>query len=194
MKKLKFLLAAGSVLAAVFALTLLGCPKEPEEDQIDSRLIGPWTNGQDGGMKKEFTIAGDASFTASINPTYVGAYNQAYAAALDGGASNDAAAQAAQEALAQLEESGATDALTRWTVTGKLVKDDGDVYIMTNLHETSGQSAAPGAPSGSADGVVNAFSAAKVEITFSTSEQFEFKSADGNDQVTAFFGGDYTKK
>jgi hypothetical protein len=189
MKKLKFLLGAGSVLAAVFALTLLGCPKEAEESQIDSRLIGSWSNGLPGGLYKEFEIGSDSKFTASINPAYLARYN----GALSQGASAD---QADQVALGQLAELGSSEEDARWTVTGKLVKEDGDVYFLNDLDETTGKPADPSQPDGgTADTMVGTYHGQRVQITFDDSlSTFTFASAQDDDQVTAFFGGEYTKK
>jgi hypothetical protein len=217
MKKMRCAVNAGLVLAAVFALTLLGCPKEAdEEDQIDSRLVNSWTNKEQGGMKKEFTISSNGTFTASINPNYVGAYNKTYAeyyaqayeaATGQSGVTEEAARQAAhqagltaaQGAIAGLAANSSTsDAATRWTVTGKLVKGEDDFYIMTNLHETSipSKPASITAPEGSsADTAVGGYNTEKVQIEFNSDDTaFDFASATDNQEVTAFFGGTYVKK
>jgi hypothetical protein len=202
-KKTQFLVSAGLVLAVVCVLTLTGCPKEPEEDQIDSRLVASWTNNEAGGMKKEFTINSDGTFTASINPTYVGAYNEAYgmayAAAIQGGetAAHAAGLAAGAAAIAGLAaDPNTSDAATRWTVTGKLVKDEGDIYIMNNLHEISDppKPASIEAPeAGDANSVLFAFNQ-KVKIEFTDGNTFTFESAESDDLTNAFFGGTYVKK
>jgi hypothetical protein len=180
-KKAGFALSAGLVLAAVFALALTGCPKDPEEDQIDSRLVASWTNNADGslhaGLVKEFTINRDETFTASINPTFVNAHKTGGDAALMG-----------------LEQMPIAEEGTRWTVTGKLVKDEGDVYFMSNLAETSN----PPKPAdimnpgeGTANETVGQMRE-YVTIVFNDNGSFTFSST--TEAVQDFFGGDYVKK
>jgi hypothetical protein len=192
MKKMKVVMSAGLVLAAVFALTLLGCPQEPEKDTIDSRLVASWTNGADGGLKKEFTIREDGTFTASINPIHVGAYLQA----LSGGE------EAAKGVLTALEaREGTRDADTRWTVTGELVEEGDGIYIMKDLDEATGKpvtiDTTSGQPTGKADDAVVGYNGEWVRIVFGSDEKsFKFSSAKDtpNAEVENFFGGTYTKK
>jgi hypothetical protein len=103
--------------------------------------------------------------------------------------------QAKAAALGDLTQLGKSEEDVRWTVTGKLVKDEGDVYIMTNLHEITEKPALITEPTGqTADALVNNFSSQKVLITFADSTRFTFESAQGTDEVTNYFGGNYSKK
>jgi hypothetical protein len=199
MKKINTLMSAGLVLAAVFSLILLGCRQEPEEDNsIDSRLVASWANGLEKGLYKEFTINEDGTFTAYINPFHVGTYNAKV---------EESGKTAAEAILTQYESQETTkDANTRWTVIGKLEKDEGDgVYLMTNLEEKTEKPAnykynsetSQFEAEGSANDAVKAYSGKAYVITAfpeGVDNTFEFLSASGDEKVNAFFGGTYTKK
>jgi hypothetical protein len=201
MKKTKFFRYAALVLAAACALILAGCPTNADDPDPDPALRGNWTNkvgDLHGGLVKDFAINDNFTFTASINPTFIGAYNEAYGVALPGGA--EAANTAGLAALAVLEQQpGTTDAATRWTVTGKLTADGGSVYIMSNLMETSvPPKPALSMPGKTAAEEVLGFSNRPVKITFSNDKTaFNFESAEKGalaDKITLFFGGNYTRK
>jgi hypothetical protein len=182
MRKTMFSMYAALALTAACALTLAGCPTDPDPEP-DPALIGSWTNKVDGlhdGLVKEFTIKDDFSFTASINPTFIGAYIQGGVTALTG-----------------LGSQNITDEATRWTVTGKLTAEGDGIYIMSSLTETTGKPV-PGQtePAGGAATVVAGFNG-PVKITFTKADKtaFKFESAASGviaEQVTAFFGGNYT--
>jgi hypothetical protein len=173
---------AALALTAVCALTLAGCPTDPDPEP-DPALIGSWTNkvtGLHDGLVKEFTINSDFSFTASINPTFIGAYNQEGVTALTG-----------------LEQQPGGEDATRWTVTGKLTADEDGIYIMSNLTETTGKPALTNPGGKAADEVF--FFGGPVKITFTNTDKtaFYFESAASGEiakHVTAFFGGNYTRK
>jgi hypothetical protein len=196
MKKTKILMYAGIILAVICALVLTGCPQGEDDPQPDSRLIGEWTNGHtEPGLVKRFTIKSDYTFTAYINPTFIGAYNTAYKEARDNGADEAAAKAAGEAALTGLDTQGITDAKTRWTVTGKLTVDSEGIYIMSNLQETTDKPALNDTIPGGANTTVAGFSGNPVRITFvaDNDNQFNFVSAKGDANINAFFGGYYDK-
>jgi hypothetical protein len=220
MKKAKFFRYAALALAAVCALTLAGCPTDPDPDpDPDPALINSWTNKVENlpaGLVKEFTINNDFSFTAYINPTFIGtfmgayeaAYKTKYAEEMKNGSGEDAA-RAAGDTAGKTAGMGALatnlkdvkDEATRWTVTGKLTADGGAIYVMNSLEEKTGKDtppdpgADPKAPVVKADVTVRGFNGQRVRITFNGEKSaFNFESAEKNDKVTMFFGGDYTIK
>ncbi|MDR2070303.1 MAG: hypothetical protein LBP81_02650, partial [Treponema sp.] len=74
MKKTKFFMCAVLVMAAACILVFSGCPQDAGPEP-DSALIGFWTNQVEGlhaGLVKKFTIEGNFTFEASINPTFIG--------------------------------------------------------------------------------------------------------------------------
>jgi hypothetical protein len=192
MNNSRFFAAAGTVLA-LCTLVLTGCPPEAPKAAPDPRLIGAWTNGQLGGLAKTFTIDGEYKFTASINPTHIGAYNQAYQTALAGGANAAAAKAAAEGALAGLP---ATDAATRWTVMGKLTSDGDNLYRMSDLREIGGKPGMGILSLGGANTEVKSMNAKQVKISFSGDNAFTFRPVSAGDELTIglFFGGTYTRK
>jgi hypothetical protein len=208
MKKTRFFMYAVLAAAMACVLVLAGCPKDAAGPEPDPALIGSWTNDAGGGLHaglvKTFTINDDFTFRASINPVFIGAYNTGYKtgydAAIENGA-DEAAADAAGKtagaaALANLESSGAKEADVRWTVTGKLIADDGGLYLMNNLVEQDNKPLPGEGGSTDATIVLAAFQGHPVMITFNTAKTaFTFKSASSpeNLQVTAFFGDTYTK-
>ncbi|MDR1107559.1 MAG: hypothetical protein LBL19_00835 [Spirochaetaceae bacterium] len=198
MKQTKFFRYAALVLAAVCVLTLAGCPTDTHDPDPDPALRGDWTNNAGGnlhpGLIKTFAINNNFTFLASINPTFIGAYNQAYAAAKAQGADEPTAQAAGALALAGLEGQGVTDEATRWTVTGKLTADGGVIYVMSGLKETTGKPAPGQDEPGSANAVLAGFDGQRVKIAFTNNKAaFDFTSANNNNEVTAFFGGNYTK-
>jgi hypothetical protein len=199
MKKAKFFRHPALALAVLCALTLAGCPTDPDPDpDPDSALRGDWTNNTAAdelprGLVKEFSIDNDFSFKASINPLFVGTYNEAYdAAKADGEAAAKAAGLAALAALTDQDEKD-----NRWTVTGKLSGDKGDVCIMSNMRETTDKMTPPVPDSGftvSADFALRAYNGHRVKIIFNEDKTtFNFESANNNQNVNLFFGGSYTK-
>jgi hypothetical protein len=178
MKKAKFFRYAALALAAVCALTLAGCPTDSDPDP-DPALKGTWTNkvtGLPGGLVKDFIIGDGVRFEAKINPMFIASYS---AVASD------------PDKLAGLEQAAAG---TWWTVTGKLTADGGDIYIMSDLTETTGQPAFPLSGDMTAAQELLGFEGHHVKITFNDDKTaFKFESAENNADVTAFFGGDYTK-
>jgi hypothetical protein len=200
MKMAKFFRHAALALAAVCALTLAGCPTDTEELDPDSALRGNWTNDNADdklppGLVKTFTIGNDFSFEASINPLFVGTYNEAYDAAIDHG--DEAAAQeAGLDALAKLTVQQEKD--NRWTVTGKLSGDRGNVCIMSNLKETTGKKTPPDPKTGavvSANLALLVFNGHRVKIIFNEEKNaFNFESANNDKNVNLVFGGAYTKE
>jgi hypothetical protein len=202
MKKSNFFRRAALALAAACALTLAGCPTDSDPEP-DSALRGEWTNkvaDLHGGLVKDFAINPDFSFEAKINPTFVGAYNQAYAASIAQDGDKTAAHAAGLAALAGLEGQGVTDEATRWTVAGKLTADGGVVYIMSGLKEISAPPKLGLAdPGKTASEEVLGFNNRPVKITFTNAGKtaFKFASAESGElaaQITAFFGGDYAHK
>ncbi|MDR1249422.1 MAG: hypothetical protein LBK63_08990 [Treponema sp.] len=197
MKKAKFFRYAALALAA--ALTLAGCPTEPAPDP-DPALIGDWTNNADGGLHpglvKTFTIGEDFRFEASINPLFVGTYNEAYDAAIDGGKGVEAAKAAGLAALAKLTDKEQAD--NRWTVTGKLSGDRDNICIMSNMKETTGKMTPPAKemPPMIANEALRFYNGHPVEINFINDNKtaFTFKSNKGDPNVNLFFGGNYTQK
>jgi hypothetical protein len=198
MKKTRFFRHVLLALAAACALTLAGCPSGADDPEPDSVLRGEWTNNADGnlrpGLIKTFAINNNFTFTASVNPTFIGAFNEARAAskARD---NDDAIANAAGlAALTGLEQTGVTDEATRWTVTGKLTAEGDVIYIMSGLTETTDKPAPGQIEPGGANAVLVAFNGQRVRIAFAKNKAaFSFTSANNNNEVTAFFGGDYAK-
>jgi hypothetical protein len=197
MKNSRFFAAAGAVLA-LCTLILTGCPPEASKATPDSRLIGIWNNGESGGLAKTFTIDGEYKFTTTINPTYIGAYNKAYGENIASG--KEVAEAAGKAAINYLESQGTTDAATRWTVTGSLEIDEGNIYIMKGLEEITGKpapDAGNGAPQMTADAAVKGVANEKrVEISFTSDTTFTFADAGDNtpaSQINQFFGGTYKK-
>jgi hypothetical protein len=205
MKKTRFFRYAALVLAAACALTLAGCPTDTHDPDPDPALRGNWTNNADGnlhsGLIKTFTINDNFTFTASINPTFIGAYNKAYAITYgnkiqdgaDEAAAHAAGVAAGTAALNELEQQpGVTDGTTRWTVTGKLTADGGSIYIMSSLKETTDKPAPGQTQPGGANTVLVGFDGHRVKIAFANNKAaFYFASANDNYDVTAFFGGSY---
>jgi hypothetical protein len=182
MKKAKFFRYAALALAAVCALTLAGCPTDSDPDP-DPALKGEWTNKVDGllaGLVKDFTIGDGVRFEAKINPMFIAMYPTV--------ASDP-------DQLAGLEQTAAD---TWWTVTGKLTADGGDIYIMSDLTEITGQSAFPRSGDMTAAQELLGFEGHHVKITFNDDKTaFKFESAEsgeGATQVDMFFGGNYTTK
>ncbi|MDR0732412.1 MAG: hypothetical protein LBF63_12145 [Treponema sp.] len=191
MKKANWLTAAGTVLA-VCALALTGCPHDSPKAQPDSRLVSTWQNGDPAelsGLYKKFTINKDFTFTAEINPTFIGAV----ADAKSGGAiTTDKAVEAVKMTLGPSPD--AVIASWTWKVTGTLNIDKEGLYIMNNLKEKNGVNVDPSNLSkGKADTAVAGYSTEKVKITFNSDTSFTFTSATGNAAVTQYFGGTYHK-
>ena len=74
------------------------------------------------------------------------------------------------------------------TVTGQLTRNEGDIYTMSNLAGT------PDDPGTFWTNHLGAFNGQKAVITFYDEDSFNFKSAQNNDAVTQYFGGDYYRK
>jgi hypothetical protein len=198
MKKAKFFRYAALALAAVCALTLAGCPTDPEPDpELNPDLVAVWTNATGegnihGGLFKEFTIRSNSSFTASINPKFIMAYFQAYNAAISEGAEPAQAEEAAVGTLNGLAQEQGGENATRWTVIGRLASDVENTYIMGGLTETFGKQGF--ATAGTATQELNGFNGHAVRILFADNkESFDFVSATNDANVNLFFGGHYTK-
>jgi hypothetical protein len=193
MKKTKFFRYAALALAAVCALTLAGCPADPADPDPDPALRGSWTNNATGdkipGLVKTFTIHDNFNFTASINPLFIGAYNNA----IKNGKNETEAEAAANAALAEK-----TEEEVRWTVTGSLTAEGGVRYHMSNLTETSVPPKPPLSSFGKTAAEEVAFFIGPVKITFTDTgkNEFNFEGAGGfaPERVTEFFGGNYTRK
>jgi hypothetical protein len=201
MKKAKFFKYFALALAVVSALTLAGCPTDPAPDpDPDSALRGNWTNDSAAdklppGLVKTFSIENDFSFQASINPLFVGTYNDAYDAAIGDGKDGSVAKEAGLAALAELTLQDEDN--NRWTVTGKLSGDSGNVCIMRNLEETTGKMTPPAPGTGnivSANLALSIYNGHRVKIIFNDAKNtFDFESASNDKNVNLFFGGNYTK-
>jgi hypothetical protein len=196
MSNSRFFAAAGTVLA-LCTLVLTGCPPESSKTEPDPRLVNTWENGDKNelqGLYKKFTIDGDYKFTASINPIHTTAYYRAYNGAIAGG--KEAAEEAGEQALANLGKNNQDDTNTRWTVTGRLVMDEGNKYFMKELAETTNKpSPDSGSTQGSADTIVKGMDNRLVKILFTGDDAFIFSPANSRDESTIglFFGGGYRK-
>ncbi|MDR2375079.1 MAG: hypothetical protein LBD96_01420 [Treponema sp.] len=196
MNKANWLIAAGTVLA-VCALSLTGCPQDTPKAQPDSRLVGTWQNGEAttlSGLYKKFTINKDFTFTAEINPAFIGLV----AKIKTGGITTDEdaipKAKKTLEAAAQGTNVDALIASWTWQVTGTLNIDGGEIYIMNNLEEKNGAAVDPQDSSkGTANTAVAGYNSEKVKITFNPDTSFTFMSATGTTAVTEYFGGTYHK-
>jgi len=76
------------------------------------------------------------------------------------------------------------------TVSGKLTRTDGNIYTMYDL---KGVPDDPGTV-WTNPLTLGAFNSQKLLITFYDKDSFNFKSAQNNDAVTQYFGGDYYRK
>ncbi|MDR1970922.1 MAG: hypothetical protein LBQ46_03280 [Treponema sp.] len=205
MKSRKFF--ALTVPALLGALILSACAQGPSSPQPDSRLKGgPWKNGDAAtlsGLYKEFTINDDYTFTAYINPTFMEVVKQANGGTVPtdpttiatviptargmvdtflGGGKSDAEINAAIENWT-------------WTVTGKLIIDEGEIYIMDALEETDDKDLNALDPSlGKANAMIGNFNMQKVKLEFTGENTFTFESAENTTAVTDYFGGAYSKQ
>jgi hypothetical protein len=195
MNNSRFFAAAGAVLA-LCTLVLTGCTHEAPKAVVDPRLAGNWENGNKNelkGLYKGFTISADDTFTASVNPVHIIAYNTAYSASKAANSSEDAAITAGMTELAKM---AGTDGDTRWTVTGKLTSDGDNFYRMNDLTETTNKPVPGDTTPGGANMAVKRMNAKQVKISFSGDGTFTFSPASAGDAPTIglFFGGTYTRK
>jgi hypothetical protein len=190
--------AAGIVLALTCALAFTGCPHEAGDPEIDSRLEGPWTNSGTSYLEKKFTIKSNGAFEAYLNPTALGAYAQAYAAALGSGGDAAAAATSAAQGVTTLAENYSID--IDWHVTGKLIRLEGDVYKMDSLKADASDKLITD-PTANPPGTSDAATALaaiiqNVRITLTDNSTFIFVNAETDnpaDSINMFFGGTYYK-
>jgi hypothetical protein len=189
-------------MVAVCALVLSGCFRNYFNPEPDTALIGTWTNNAGGdlhaGLVKEFTINNNFTFEASINPTFIREFNQGYAVAIGEGADDEMATIAGMAAVLVLDLL-TDDETTRWTVTGKLSADGKGGYVMSKLAETTGKPDPAQTGQGDASAVVAGFNGHHVKFSFMNDEKnaFHIESAESGPeavQVTAFSGGNYTRK
>jgi hypothetical protein len=198
MKRPWFFAAAGLVLACVTVLT--GCPQDAGA-KPDSRLINTWENGDAGelsGLYKYFTINEDYTFTVSINVPFIETVKKIEGTeGFTGDGGKAAAIAAAKNQIGQGAAESGVDAFIAdmaWNVTGKLTIDDGEVYIMSGLEETSGKPVDFTKPDGAkANAIIKAFSGQKVEIKFlnDNGTSFSFQTAQDSSRVDEYFGGTY---
>jgi hypothetical protein len=68
-KKTELFRYAGAALALFCITAFAGCPQSSsDEESIDEKLVGNWSNRDAGLYQRTFTIKSNGSFTASINP------------------------------------------------------------------------------------------------------------------------------
>jgi hypothetical protein len=194
MRTSRFFAAAGLVLACTLALA--GCPGEADA-KPDSRLINTWANGDAStlsGLYKTFTINSDYTFTAKINPPFIMLIRSIKASEGFSGGDTEAITAAKQQLGQGNGNADVIIAGMEWTVTGKLTIDNGEIYVMSALKETSNKPADPNTPTGAtADSMVSGFNGELVELKFNSNTAFTFKSAGTTEDVTTYFGGTYNK-
>jgi hypothetical protein len=202
LKNSHFFVVAGLSLA-LCTLVLTGCSEKLFKPSPDARLVKTWENGDKAtlsGLYKTFTINKDYSFTASINPAFIEAVADVKNKSQGQITTDEAAIGAVRASLegAATQAQITVDALIdswAWQVTGTLIIDEGDIYRMDSLAETSGASVNPQDPSkGKANDAIGFYNKELVKITFTSDTAFTFESAPGNKKITDYFGGTYRVK